>query len=690
MRQSRLVILVIGAVFISNLLYAQEKGHTEIKWDTWGVPHISGKSDSDIYYGFGWAQMKAHGNLILKGFGKSRGQSSEYWGGEQNLESDLLIRKLAIPARAEEWFEAQTDEMKTNLSSFVSGMNEYYEKHPEAISEDLKLIFPIKNTDPLAKLQVSYHLMVGAFAMQPQASRWINAGSNAWAIAPSKSESGNSLLLIQPHPPWFDDYLFFEAHLKSDNLNIYGVTLIGSPTIAMGFNENLGWGLTFNQADAMDLIEIEIKNNRYLVDGKWKPLDVQSEIIKIKQGDSTVTQTIQIKKCDFGFVIEEKEGKALALRLSGLDRPFFMQQFVEMAKSKNLKDFESAMEMLQLPLQNVIYADKQGEIFYLYNGIIPKRPSGTLQDWSGITPSTKPGALVNEYVAYEDLPKIKNPKSGFVANSNNGPWSSTYPFVSKPKDYPSYIANDPFENFDYRSRRSIKMILSEPKLSFDEIVKMQSSTYSELADRTVDELVSFAENSDDSLLNQAAVILKGWDRKLDTESKGAVLFTNWYFATRKMDVFKLKLNKEDALNTPNTLSEESKTKLLTVAEITIQKYGKLDVAMGEVYKINYAGKSLRGGLGLNELGSFNAGFYRPMSKEKTTYTLLGGSAYTSVVEFGEKINAKGILSYGNASQNGSPFQGDQIQLLIDRELRDIWFYDKDIDENFSLKEILQF
>ncbi len=70
---------------------------------------------------------------------------------------------------------------------------------------------------------------------------------------------------------------------------------------------------------------------------------VQTEVIKIKQGDSTVTQTILIKKSDFGFLIEEKDGKALALRLSGFDRPFFMQQFVEMAKSKNLKDFESAM-----------------------------------------------------------------------------------------------------------------------------------------------------------------------------------------------------------------------------------------------------------------------------------------------------------------------------------------------------------
>jgi len=687
MKQTKLTMLFLFAL-ASSIMYSQEKKQSEIKWDSWGVPHISGKTDAEVSYGFGWAQMKAHGNIILKAFGKSRGRSAEYWGGDQNISSDQLIRKLNIPYRAQEWLNAQNNQMKRNLSSFVAGMNDYCKKHPDAISEELKLILPVKNTDPLAKLQVSYHLMVGAFAMQPQAAQWKNAGSNAWAIAPSKSESGNSLLLIQPHPPWFDDYLFFEAHLKSDDLNIYGVTLIGSPSIAMGFNENLGWGLTFNQADAMDLIEVEIKDDSYLVNGVWKKLEIKTELLKIKKEDAVINQEIQIKKSDFGFIIEEKKGKALVLRLSGLDRPFFTQQFIEMAKSKNLMEFEHAMGMLQLPLQNVVYADKKGEIFYLYNGIIPKRPSGTLQEWSEIIPSTRSGAYAKEFVAYKDLPKIKNPESGFVANSNNGPWTSTYPFLSEPKDYPSYIANKPFVNFDYRSRRSIKMIINESKLSFDEIAEMQSSTYSELADRTVDELVRFGEESSDSLLHQAAAVLKAWDRRLDTESKGAVLYMNWYNATKSMDIFLVKFNEKDALNTPNTLTEEAKEILREAAIQTIEKHKHLNIAWGEVYKTNYAGKSFDGGLGLTELGSFNAGFYRPMSR--TAYTLLGGSAYTSVVEFGKQIKAKGILSYGNSSQNNSPFKGDQIQLLMDRKLRDIWFYEKDIDENLFLKEILQF
>ena len=688
MRKEYWAILFLSLLSAFSCLQAQGDHVSVIKWDTWGVPHISGETDAEAYYAFGWAQMKAHGDIILKSYGKARGRSAEYWGGKQNLQSDLTSRKLNVPQRAHDWYAAQNGKMKELISSFVLGMNAFCEHYPEAISEEFKVVLPLENTDPLAQLQLTYHLAVGAYALQPQAAKWKNAGSNAWAIGPSKSVSGNAMLLMQPHPPWFDDYLFFEAHLKSKDRNIYGIALVGSPAIAMGFNENLGWALTFNQADAMDLIELEVINESYLVDGIWKPLKIKEDIIAVKEDAVIRYDTIQVKQSDFGFIVEEKEGKAIALRLSGFDRPFFIEQFNDMAQSSNLDEFQMAMKKLQLPLQNIIYADRNGAIFYLYNGIIPKRPAGSLSDWSKVISASTPGALVKEYVLYEDLPKFKNPKSGFISNSNNGPWTSTYPFVAEPKDYPSYITDKPYKYFNYRSVRSIKMLLSEEKVDFDKVVELQSSTHAEFADRTVDELVSFGEESSDSLLQKAAVVLKNWDRKLDAQSIGAVLFVNWYFKLNRKDAFKVQFSAENPLNTPNTLTRTAKEMLSKAAEEIIEKYGELDVRWGDVYGINYAGASLKGGLGLNEVGSFNAGFYGPSANN--TYTLLGGSAFSSVIEFGEKIKAKGILSYGNASQNGSPFKADQLQLLVDRKLRDIWFYQEDIDKHIYLVETLKY
>lgn len=679
--------MLIFYTMLCSLLLGQEKQTAIIKWDDWGVPHIMGKTNAEVYYALGWAQMEAHANLILKGYGKSRGRAAEYWGGDDNWENDVLVRKIGIPDRALQWFECQPDNLKNMLLSFTKGMNDFCLSHPNVIKDDLKCVLPVKVSDPLAKLQHSYHLKVGAFALDPQSNQWKNAGSNAWAIAPLKSTSGHALLLVQPHPVWSEDFLFFETHLKNAELDIYGLTLLGTPSVAMGFNQNLGWGLTFNQADAMDLIQLDTKDDQYLKNGTWKNFEMHTEQIKIKEGDTTSQKTIYIKQSDYGFIIEEKGNKALALRLSGLDRPYFFQQMDRMAKSKDLNDFEDALRMLQMPLQNIIYADKQGNIFYLFNGIIPKRPGGTLQDWSAILPHNKEGVLVSGYLNYNDLPQIKNPASGFLANSNNSPWSSTFPFVEQPKNQQSYIAGSALGNFDSRSRQSIKMILSKPKLSFDDLVTMQSSTHAELSDRTLDDLINYASSSADTQLVAAAKILQQWDRKMDRQSPGAVLFTNWYFASRKIQVFSDSIDSRDPLHTPHELTESAKAKFHDAVKQTLSKYNKLDVSWGEVYKTILHNQSYDGGLGINELGSFNAGFYRPLSK--TTYCLQGGSAFTSVVEWGTKIRAKGLLSYGNTSQDHSPFKNNQIELLLSRQLRDIWYYEEDIDLHLKSKEVLR-
>lgn len=672
-------------IFISPCLCisAHAQG-PEIKWDNWGVPHINGKREADIYYAYGWAQMRAHSNLILRLYGQSRGRSAEYWGGSQNLQKDRIARRLEIPARATAWFYAQSKEMKRNLISFVAGMNDFCRENHRQILPENRIVLPIQATDPLSQLQMSYHVAVGGFALQPQAAQWGSAGSNAWAIAPRKSASGNAMLMIQPHPPWSDEYLFFEAHLKSPKMNIYGISLLGLPAIAMGFNENLGWGMTFNQADAMDLIELEVRGDEYLINGNWKKLEMSEAKIFVKNGE---TQTIKIKRSDFGYLVEEKGNKALALRLSGLDRPFFFQQFADMAKSTNLKDFQKAVRSLQLPLQNIIYADIRGNTFYLYNGIIPKRPSHNFTDWAGIISASKNGALVKEYLSYDELPKLTNPKTGFIANSNNDPWTSTYPFELNPKDYPQYVSDKTFKNFDWRSVKSIKLLTSYEKLSFEKLVELQSSTHSELADRTVDELVAFGMNSGVELLKKAAAVLKSWDRKMDADSQGAVLFANWYFSCRKLRMFEVDFSQEDPLNSPNKLTLEAKAKLLDAAQQTIKNYGQLAIAWGEVYQTSYAGKTYKGGLGLGEVGSFNAGFYSRGIDSK--WDLAGGSAFTAVAEFGNRIRAKGLLSYGNSSEKNSPFKGDQLALMSERKLRDIFFYQDEIGQNVSLREKLR-
>ncbi len=660
--------LLLAYLILHLSLYAETSNESKVIWDEWNVPHIIAENDSVMFYLLGKVQMKLHGNLLLKKYGEARGKGAEYWS-KQYLSNDLMIKRLDIPNRSKRWLKEQDEQNKTNIKAFIKGINDFAEENPDQLNDDNKVVLPVVETDPLSLLQYSYHYKVGAFQLQSKLEQWKNAGSNAWAIAPSKSESGNSMLLIQPHPPWTDDYKFFEVHMKSNNFNIYGISLIGSMTIAMGFNEYMGWGLTFNQADTYDLYEIEVENNTYMVEGKKYEIELRREEYSYKENGKLFTGSIICKKTIHGYVVEEKDQKVIALRLSGLDRPNMMNQFLEMAKSKNSYDFENAISELQLPLQNIVYADRYGKIGYIYNGIIPKRNIDNYGYWTQIQNGNESKNLVDQYLTYEELPKFTNPASGFISNTNNPPFTSTYPPVLKPEDYPGYIAPRFFDN---RTERSLRILVENEKLSFDDLERIQNDSQSELANKCIDQLIYYSSNSGKQILKEAARVLRGWDKTTSIDSKGSVLFAQWYFLS-KDNLFQSGSNPNEPFNGNNDLTDFALENILTAAEILKNKYGRLDIKWGDVYKIYHAGKLYPSGIGLNELGSFKAGFYRPGNEGK--FMLLGGVAYSLIVEFADKVKAKAVLPYGNSTE--SP-DDKQLELLNNGVLREILFYEEDL------------
>ncbi|MCE7995022.1 MAG: acylase [Roseivirga sp.] len=666
-RRTIMMMVIILLLSSPERLWSQKKT-TEINWDEWGVPHIMAPNEREAFYASGWAQMKMHGNKILKLYGQARGEAASYWGAEY-VESDKQKRRLHIPTRAGEWLDSQSKKMKDCMAAFVKGMNDYVEANPDEFSDDMKRVLPVRETDPMANVQVVYHLGVAGFALNPQAQQWKNAGSNAWAIAPSKSESGKAMLLMQPHPPWvFDSYLFFESHVVTPDNNRYGISALGAPVMAMGFNESLGWGLTFNQADAMDLYDLETSEKGYLYEGNWEAFEEHTEVIKIKDGDGFTEESLVVKKSRHGWVVEEKPGKALALRLGGLDKPFFVQQFLDMSHSKNLKEFEAAVSKIQLPLQNIVYADKHGEIFYLYNGEIPRRNDENYGKWNQVQDGSKASSMVESYLSYEELPKFKNPASGFISNTNNPPWSSTHPPVLKPEQFPGYIAPD---FMDFRTQRALRMMTEEEKISFEELSQMLFSSHSELADLTLPTLIDFARKSTDPDVLASADVLANWDRAFNPESKGAVLFTNWVLSFRgRRFTSSLKLFADMAV------SEEAKRYFIETVKRVKSRYGSLDIAWGEVEKLAFGGSMAPSSVGLNETGSFLAGQYRPMNDK--AYVLIVGPSFSTVVEFGEKVQARGLLSYGNASQEKYSNAVRQLNMLSEKKLRKILFYTEDV------------
>lgn len=653
---------------------------TIIKWDTYGVPHIKAQSKEDLFFAQGWALMHNHANKVLELYGKSRGKGSEYWG-EKYLKNDILVHTLGFERLAVDWDLQQDPEMRLIYSNFVDGINAYLQNNLDQIDEKNKAVLPISTKDVnMHGMFVVFTRFIGGDDLG-LIQRWPDMGSNTYAIGPERSASGNTMLVQNPHLPWYNEFLFTEYHFNLKGRNMYGANIIGMPGIAIGFNESLGWSHTDNTIDNSDTYELQLIEDGYELDGKKKDFTIFTKTLKIKQKDGSLKEKeITILNTLHGPVVKKMDDKVLAIRLAGTDRANMFLQWWRMLNSKNFKEFESALEMAQIPFWNVMYADKYGDIFYLFNGLVPIRKQDTWEYWNRIIPDGKSEDIWTEYHPYKDLPKLKNPDSGWLQNANDPPWTSTIPIELYPKDYPGYMAP---KRMDFRPQRSARMIIEDNSITFDELVDFKLSTRVEFADRILDDLFKAIDVFGSKKAKEGKAVLERWDRNAEVDSKGMVLFFTWAskFSVSNNSTYTTGWDINNPINTPDGLADPKRAAMLfedTVKEIE-KKFGKLDVPWGEYYRINYNGVNLPANGTDGRLGVFRVAW--PARSDKKNMYVGGGDSWVAVIEFGKKIRAKALLSYGNSTEKDSPYNGDQLELFSKKELRDVWLYEDDIDIN---------
>jgi len=670
-------------ILISLFFYSCESNFLQentINWDSYGVPHIKASSKENLFFSQGWALMHNHANKVLKLYGKSRGRSSEYWG-EKYISNDYLVHTLGFSELADQWELEQDPELKMIYSNFVDGMNAYAENNPNKIDDENKIVLPVTTKDVnLQGMYVVFTRFIGGDDLG-RVQEWPDMGSNTYAIGPKKSASGNTMLVQNPHLPWSNEFLFTEYHFNLNGRNMYGANLVGMPGIAIGFNESLGWSHTDNTIDNADTYELNLIGNGYELDGEEKEFESTKKTILIKKEDGSLHENeLTILKTLHGPVIKKTKDKVIAIRLVGLDRANMFLQWWKMLNSKNFDEFESALKMAQIPFWNVMYADKFGEIFYLFNGLVPKRKQDSWEYWNRIIPGGKSEDIWTDVHSYEDLPKVKNPESNWLQNANDPPWTSTIPMVLNPNDYPGYMAP---KVMHFRPQRSAKMLIEDPSITFDELVEYKLSTRLEFADRILDDLFIAIDDFGSTNSKKAKKLLQKWDRKADVNSIGMLLFYHWSnkFNVDDNSTYTKPWNINDPLNTPDGLSDPQKAvRLLDESVVEIEeKFGRLDVKWGDYYRIKYNGIDLPANGIDGRLGVFRVA-WPGRSTDKNMY-VGGGDSWVSVIEFGQKVRAKALLSYGNSTQKDSPNNGDQLVLFSKKELRDVWFYESELIPN---------
>ncbi|NKF23780.1 penicillin acylase family protein [Solimonas marina] len=665
-------------------------GGGEILWDQFGVPHIYAKTEAGAFYGFGYAQAHNHGNILLQMYGESRARGAEYWGSEYEAQDRWLVAN-DVPQRAIRWYHEQTPQMRADLDAFAAGINAYAQAHLDEIDPKVRQVLPIHGVDVMAHthrlMNFTYVASAKKILVNPETNE--AGGSNAWAVAPSRSASGHAMLLANPHLPWAPGPLtYMEAQLNAPGLSIYGATQVGLPVLRFGFNHNLGFTNTVNTMLGYTSYELTLKDGGYLFDGKVLPFRTEQKHYEVKQADgSEKTVSFTQRYTVQGPVFELPGGKeTIALKVAGLDRPGVLQQYLDMGKAQNWSQFEAALRRVQAPMFNIVYADRDGNILYLDNGILPKHADGSVQHWREPVPGDTSATLWKDVFSYDELPKVFDPVSGFVQNANDPPWLSTWPRVLDPKDYPAYVA--PVGPMSQRAQMSVKLLSEGPKLSFDDFVSKKLTTRSLMADRMVPALMQAAQGSDDPDIKAAIALLSSWDHRDEADSRAALLFETWasLFSPHNFtgqDNYAVPWTLDDPLQTPRGLQDPAAAlaMLKQAVALTRQRYGAIDRPFGEVSRFHLRDVDLPGNGGFGNTGVFRTITWGPMKDGERTP--LHGETWMSLVEFTTPLKAVGLMSYGNATQPDSPHRSDQLQYMASKTFRTLWIDRSEVEKHLE-------
>jgi acyl-homoserine lactone acylase PvdQ len=673
----------------------------EIVWDTYGVPHIYGTTQQSMFYGYGYAQAQSHANEILRLYGESRGKGAEYWGAEYE-DTALWLIKNDVPARSKVWYDAQEPDFRASLDAFAKGMNDYAAAHPEAISAEVKMVLPVSGLDVVAH---AHRLMNFVYVASPgrggegeatdedmaakEQDKITNGedGSNTWAVAGSKTASGHTMLLQNPHLSWQTPFFtYYEAHLIGPDTEVYGGTQIGLPIIRFAFNQQMGISNTVNGMVGATNYKLTPKDGGYVFDGAVKQFDVKKTSYKVKQADgSVIEKPLEIKSTVHGPVFERADGTVTALRVAGLDRPGMLKQYYDMVTSESYEEFTAAMKRLQVPTFNISYADRDGNIEYVFNGIAPKRSSGDIAFWQGMVPGDTSEYLWTDVHPYEDLPRVTNPAGGFIQNSNDPPWFPSWPTPIKASDYPAYIAGQGPESM--RAQMALKMIAENEKISFDKFKELKLSTHSLMADRTLPDLLAAAKADADPETQAAVKLLTEWDRSFSADSRAALLFEEWarqFAGPRFTDVknYAIPFSNENATSTPSGIKDPAgAVDMLRKAIVEAkQKYGAIDRPFGEVSRFKIGDVDVPGDAQVGGLGPFRVITWGALDKDGKRYPQ-HGETWVGMVEFSTPIKAYGLMSYGNSRQPGTKHNSDQLEMLSKHEFREFWLLPEQIKAN---------
>jgi penicillin amidase len=364
-----------------------------------------------------------------------------------------------------------------------------------------------------------------------------------------------------------------------------------------------------------------------------------------------------------------KGTQALALRLAKLDEGGLIDEWYAMGRAHSLTEFKAAMSRLAIPMFNTIYADREGNIFYVYNAAVPRRMAKI--DWTKPLDGSSPESEWQGYHTFDELPQLTNPPAGFLQNCNSTPFLTTTEGNPVKTAYPSYMVHEPDTP---RARLSRRILSAKNKFTFDELARAAFDTTVLQAETFVPALVDEWEKLKQAdavraeKLKGAVAELRAWNRVSTIDSKAMTLFAFSFERASRI---------RDSAPWPRIRALEA-----AIASLE-RDWGTWQVSWGEVnrlQRVHTGGHELfsdtRPSLPVpgaaGPLGIIINFYARPEKDQKRRYGYLGNT-YVSVIEFGREPQARSLLVFGESADSTSPHYLDQARLYAAGEMKPSWF-----------------
>ena len=683
--------------------WQRESHNVTITRDDWGIAHVVGKTDADAVFGMIYAQAEDDFNRVETNYINAMGRLAEAEG-ESAIWQDLRMKMFIDPEQLKKDYAASPAWLRSLMDAWADGLNFYLAKHPNvkprvithfepwmALSFTEGSIGGDIETINLGRLRDFYGGDTSAAIAENIQDDFLKepTGSNGVAIAPSNTVDHHALLLINPHTSF---YFRSELQMTSgQGLNAYGAVTWGQFFVYQGFNEHCGWMHTSSAVDAIDEFRENIIRKGakpfYKSGAEERPVQVTQIVVPYKLPNGTMaTRSFDVFRTHHGPVVRKDEnGNWITVSLMNKPIDALTQSYIR-TKAKNYKEFRQAFELHSDSSNNTIYADADGNIAYFHGNYIPRRDPKF--DWTKPVDGSDPATDYKGLLSVDETPKLFNPASGWLYNSNDSPWQAAGPSSPKRSDYPKYVDNG---TESARGHHVQRVLRDRKDFTLDGLRRAAYDSYLTWFEKPIPALIKAWDAAPESdplraKLAEQIGVLRNWDLRWGVDSIPTTLAVYWGedLQRRLGQSARAAGVPMDEFAATKAAGDQLLSSLAAASDRLSSDFGTWKTPWGKincfqritddiVHPFTDSGPCQPVGFtsGIwGSIASFGAIHYKGSKRMYGT----SGNSFVAVVEFGPRIHARAVTAGGESGNPASKHFNDEAQRYATGDLREVYYY----------------